>query len=85
MLKPTTTKGRENRKPRALRWRLQEVGGGAMRPPDTVSRDGGQMSWHLHGTPGKVNYALECAAQPDAAQPPGDYGISVEVSLVPVL
>ena len=67
-----------------LSWRLRESGG-LFREPDYQSWNGREVSWSLSGTPGAVQYDLECAVEPGDFQPPGDYGMAITVTLQPVL
>jgi len=68
-----------------LAWALREAGSADYDPPDCRSSDGKKISWRLRGTPGETDYRLRLTVAPDAYQPPGDYGMRVEVGLVPDL
>ena len=68
-----------------LEWKFGEGQLGDLRPPDSVLSGGKSLNWIVNGTPGDMPYRIECKAKPEAAQPPGDYGMKVCVELVPVL
>jgi len=67
-----------------LQWRLRE-NGSSFREPDDEARDGSEVSWELRGTPGDIEYDIECTVAPDVFQPSGDYGMAVTVTLQPLL
>jgi len=68
-----------------LTWKLGEGAGGPLREPDTRGSDGSAVSWRLEGTPGEIEYRLECTLSPEACQPAGDYGMEVILSVEPLL
>ena len=70
--------------PIPMQWQLCESGNDP-RDPDAVSSGGNAFTWHLSGTPGTINYKVQCTVNPPGAQAPGDYGKQVTVNLVPML
>lgn len=64
-------------------WKLGESN--QLRLPDTKTEDGRSIGWSLKGTPGRIEYKLECEINPGGAQPPGNYGTSATVTLKPLL
>lgn len=67
-----------------LQWTLAESGR-PQRNPDSTSSNHRGVSWIIHGTPGAVDYDLDCAINPAAYQAPGDYGTSVTMTIKPIL
>ena len=55
------------------------------RKPDNVSISGKEISWELQADSGKIYYELQCNPRPDAAQSPGDYGMSIVMTVTPIL
>ena len=68
-----------------LQWKFREVTCGTFRTADTQSCNGRDATWTVHGTPGAIDYQLECIVQPATTQMPGDYAMPLELTIVPVL
>jgi hypothetical protein len=67
-----------------LIWELRH-NGADWREPDNISFDGGEISWELAVDSKKVYYELQCSPRPDSAQAPGDYGMSIVLTVKPIL
>jgi hypothetical protein len=67
-----------------LLWELRENATG-WREPDKISFDGGEISWEMAVDSEKIYYELQCNPRPDAAQAPGDYGMSIVLTVTPIL
>ena len=66
-------------------WALKENGQEGFRMPDFGESEGREIGWHLQRTPGYCEYDLKCAINPLSFQAPGEYGLKIEVSMVPKL
>ena len=66
-------------------WELKENGSRDFRDPDFGDISGQEAGWHLQKTPGFCQYDLKCRINPLSYQPSGEYGLKVQISLVPNL
>ena len=83
MVKPFLRKARATEKDLALNWKLYQNNAG--RDPLNGEKIESSVTWALTGTPGSVEYKLECEVRPEAYQSPGDYGASYTLTIKPRL
>ena len=66
-----------------LSWKLSERGG-CFRSPDATANHRA-ISWIIRGTPGAVDYKIDCSINPTTHQDSGEYGTSVTMTIKPLL